>query len=113
LINNGHQFSLYGLLTLPPINSLVYLPVHNYSQELKMNEVVRRLKGANMDIDLDTPQAEIAWQQDACPWNAAENSHAHRCAVKNVSICRYFCGVEYLDTVLCCYPNPNPFQRQG
>ena len=65
---------------------------------------LRRLKGANLDIDLATPSAEIAWQQDACPWNLAEDTHSHRCAVKNTSICPYFCGVEYLDTLLCSYP---------
>jgi hypothetical protein len=63
-----------------------------------------------MDVDLATPPGMIAWQQDACPWNIAEGTDAHRCAVKNVSICPHFCGVEYLDTLLCCYPNPNPMQ---
>jgi hypothetical protein len=40
--------------------------------------------------------------------NAAEMTTLHRCAVKNTSICPYFCGIEYLDTLLCCYPNENP-----
>jgi hypothetical protein len=61
-----------------------------------------------MDIDLASPAGSIAWEQDACRWNAAENTDVHRCAVKNVSICPYFCGVEYLDTLLCSYPNENP-----
>ena len=73
-----------------------------------MDDVIRKLDGANMDIDLTTPAGEIVWQQDTCPWNAAEGSRDHRCAVKNVSICPYFCGIEYLDFVLCCYPHPNP-----
>jgi hypothetical protein len=68
-----------------------------------------QLKGANMDIDLATPAGSITWQQDGCPWNEAEGKKEHRCAVKDVSICPYFCGVEYLDTLLCCYPNENPF----
>lgn len=72
-----------------------------------MNETVRKLRGANMDIDLATPE-EISWEQDPCPWNKAEGTDLHRCAVKNVSICPYFCGVEYLDTLLCSYPNENP-----
>jgi hypothetical protein len=59
-----------------------------------------------MDIDLTTPAGQIAWQQDGCPWNLAEGTQAHRCAVKNVSICPYFSGVETLDTVLCSYPDP-------
>jgi hypothetical protein len=73
-----------------------------------MNKKIRKLKGANMDIDLATPKGSIAWEQDRCPWNEMEHTDTHRCAVKNVSICSYFCGVEYLDTLLCCYPNENP-----
>ena len=74
---------------------------------------MRRLSGANMDIDLVTPEGEIGWEQDDCPWNAAVATVAHRCAVKNVSICPYFCGVEYLDTVLCCYPNENSLKGEA
>ena len=73
-----------------------------------MNELIRKLTGANMDIDLASPGGSIAWQQQKCPWNEAEKTDAHRCAVKNVSLCPYFCGVEYLDTLLCSYPHPNP-----
>lgn len=69
-----------------------------------MKESIHRLDGANMDIDLVTPQVDINWTQDACPWNTAEKTREHRCAVKNVSICPYFCGVEPRDTVLCSYP---------
>ncbi len=69
---------------------------------------LHKLKGANMDIDLASPAGQIAWQQDGCPWNQAEATNVHRCAVKNISICPYFCGVEFLDTLLCCYPAPNP-----
>lgn len=75
-----------------------------------MNETIRKLNGANMDIDLATPKGAISWEQDGCPWNAAENTNEHKCAVKNVSICRYFCGIEYMDTLLCSYPNPNPLE---
>lgn len=78
-----------------------------------MNEIVQKLKGANMDIDLASPRGSIAWQQDTCPWNAAENTGVHKCAVKNVLICPYFCGVEYIDTLLCCYPHENPFTRNN
>ncbi|MGB8982324.1 MAG: hypothetical protein WCC12_10645 [Anaerolineales bacterium] len=73
-----------------------------------MNEQIRKLKGANMDIDLATPPGDIVWEQDRCLWNEAEQTGMHKCAVKNVSICPYFCGVEYLDTLLCSYPNKNP-----
>lgn len=76
-----------------------------------MNEKIQKLKGANMDIDLASPQGSIVWKQDGCPWNAAEHINTHKCAVKNTSICPYFCGVEYIDTLLCCYPNENPFRK--
>ena len=75
-----------------------------------MDQEIRKLDGANMDIDLTTPVEEIDWDQDRCPWNEAENSDEHKCAVKNVSICPYFCGVEYQDNVLCCYPDDNPLK---
>jgi hypothetical protein len=77
-----------------------------------MNELIKKLKGANMDIDLSTPKSMISWEQDGCPWNETERTHEHTCAVKNVSICRYFCGIEYLDTLLCCYPHPNPLESE-
>jgi len=79
-----------------------------------MDGKIHRLNGANMDIDLATPAGQIAWQQEQCPWNAAEAVDAvnvHRCAIKNVSICPYFCGVEYLDVLLCCYPDENPLRK--
>jgi len=69
---------------------------------------MNKLTGANMDIDLVTPANQIPWQQTNCPWNTLEATHQHHCAVKNVSICPYFCGVEYLDTLLCCFPDENP-----
>lgn len=71
---------------------------------MSLNDQIRRLKGANMDIDLATPRGEIAWEQDRCPWNQAELTDEHKCAVKNVSLCRYFRGVECMDTLLCSYP---------
>ena len=69
-----------------------------------MNKDIRKLGGANMDIDLITPQTDISWTQDACPWNLEDSTQEHRCAVKNISICPYFRGIEHLDTVLCSYP---------
>ena len=69
---------------------------------------VQKLDGANMDIDLTSNNENIAWSQDVCPWNEEEKTDKHRCAVKDTSICPYFCGIEYLDNVLCCYPNENP-----
>jgi hypothetical protein len=75
-----------------------------------MDDLINKYKGANMDIDLATSKDVIGWEQDQCPWNIAENTAQHRCAVKNISICKYFCGVEYLDTLLCCYPHPNPLK---
>ena len=76
-----------------------------------MEAEIRRLDGANMDIDLVTPQDEIGWKQDPCPWNEAEGTLEYHCAVKNVSICQYFCGIEFDDIVMCCYPNENPYRK--
>jgi hypothetical protein len=74
-----------------------------------MEEAINQLAGANMDIDL-TSGGKVLWNQDECPWNIREETLIHRCAVKNVSICPYFCGIAYIDRVLCCYPNKNPNQ---
>ncbi len=71
------------------------------------NDLIKKLDGANMDIDLCTDK-EISWKQDKCPWNKTNKNNNHKCATKNISICPYFCGIEYLDNVLCCYPNKNP-----
>ena len=69
---------------------------------------IRKLDGGNMDIDLNSNGKNLDWSQNLCPWNEKEKINKHKCAVKNVSICQYFCGIEYLDNVLCCYPNKNP-----
>jgi hypothetical protein len=74
-------------------------------------EKVKKLSGANMDIDL-TSNGKISWEQVECPWNQAEKTDVHKCAVKNTSICGFFCGIEYHDKVLCCYPNDNPNRRE-
>ena len=63
---------------------------------------IREFSGANMDIDLVSDNVD--WEQSACPWNEAEQTKEHKCAVKNISICKYFCGIRYLDSVLCSYP---------
>lgn len=39
-----------------------------------MDNTIHRLKSANMDVALSIPAANIAWQQDACPWNQAEST---------------------------------------
>ena len=59
-----------------------------------------------MNIDL-TSGDQTSWEQAKCPWNEAEGNNDHKCAVKNISICDYFCGIEYADNILCCYPNKN------
>ena len=43
-----------------------------------MDKKLRKLNGANMDIDLATPKGEISWEQDRCPWNAAEHTDEHK-----------------------------------
>ena len=64
-------------------------------------EKVLALKGANMDIDL--LPVPVSWTMDACPWNREEETNAHKCAVKNISICKYFQGIQKPDIVLCAY----------
>jgi len=71
----------------------------------KVKPKILKLTGANMDIDLTTEEGKISWKQSPCPWNVAGNTKEHKCAVKNVSICDYFCGIKDPDTVLCSYPN--------
>ena len=66
------------------------------------NEKIRELKGGNMDIDL-LPNSNIDWKQDNCSWNVEDGENKHRCAVKNVSVCKYFKGVKKWDIVLCGY----------
>ena len=70
-----------------------------------MGDTIRELNGANMDIDLTSDSADIHWEQTTCPWNNYENTLEHKCAVKNTSICKYFRGIKYLDSVLCSYPD--------
>ncbi len=65
--------------------------------------MIKKIGGANIDIDL-TSSDKVTWKQGKCPWNESEGSSEHRCAVKNVSICDYFCGIEPWDTVLCSFP---------
>ena len=74
----------------------------DYWENQMDEENIRELSGANMDIDLVSENAP--WAQCACPWNEVENTKEHRCAVKDTSICKYFRGIKYLDSVLCSYP---------
>ncbi|MFC1790658.1 hypothetical protein ACFLZP_04220 [Patescibacteria group bacterium] len=78
---------------------------------MRKDKRIKKLDGANLDIDLVTDSRKISWQQDLCPWNKKDKTNTHRCAVKNVSICPYFCGIKYLDFVLCSYPNQNPYKK--
>jgi hypothetical protein len=67
---------------------------------------MHKLKGGNFDLDLCSGDS-ISWKQDLCPWNVAEKTNSHKCAVKDTSICKYFAGLgdgDNLDTVLCTYP---------
>ncbi|MBU1102504.1 hypothetical protein KJ853_02495 [Patescibacteria group bacterium] len=67
------------------------------------NDKFLKLKGANMDINLTADPKKIHWKQDECPWNKEEGTRKHKCAVKNISICDYFKGIEPLDKVICAY----------
>ena len=64
---------------------------------------MKELKGANMDIDLVSEH--VGWDQMHCPWNDAEQTNIHKCAVKSISLFRYFRGIRYPDSVLCSYPD--------
>lgn len=76
--------------------------------KIMKKEKILELSGANMDIDLTTSK-QISWKQDSCPWNLAEDNNQHKCAVKNISICKYFRGIkvaERKDIVICAYQKP-------
>jgi hypothetical protein len=64
---------------------------------------MKKMKGANMDIDFDNDNKNIHWKQDECPWNKNDKNKKHKCAVKSISICKHFKGIEYPDVVLCSY----------
>lgn len=68
-----------------------------------MSGKIKKLMGANMDIDFSNAD----FGNSECPWNNADGTRDHKCAVKNVSICKYFCGIQYLDSVICSYPYEN------
>ncbi len=70
-----------------------------------MDDKVKGLRGGNLDIDLASDGVD--WKLTQCPWNVADNSNKHKCAVKGTSICKYFCGIKFLDSVLCSYPHEN------
>lgn len=55
-----------------------------------------------MDIDFIS---DVKFGDSQCPWNVDEGVDKHKCAVKNISICKYFCGIQLLDSVLCSYPH--------
>lgn len=63
----------------------------------------QELKGGNLDIDLFI-SSKIQWKQDKCPWNEKEGKNTHKCAVKNISICKYFQGIKKPDIIICSYP---------
>lgn len=68
-----------------------------------MNDKIKTVIGSNMDIDFSNK----SFGGSVCPWNEAENTNEHKCAVKNTSICKYFCGIKFLDSVMCSYPYEN------
>ena len=68
-----------------------------------MDSRINKLMGSNMDIDFSNGD----FGNSVCPWNEADNTDEHKCAVKNTSICPNFCGVQFLDIVLCSYPYEN------
>jgi len=69
----------------------------------RRNDKVNKLIGSNMDINFTN--ADFGNSQ--CPWNIADKTNEHKCAVKNTSICKCFCGIQFLDSVFCSYPYEN------
>ncbi len=89
---------------------------------------LKKLKGANMDIDLinnkknflknslgfstssqsgnkasnSVENKKINWKQDKCPWSS-DDKQEHKCAEKNICVCDFFQGIEEPDVVLCSY----------
>ena len=68
-----------------------------------MTSKIKKLIGANMEIEI----SNSPFGDSKCPWDNDDKSTEHKCAVKSVSICKYFCGVQYLDSILCSYPHEN------
>lgn len=68
-----------------------------------MENKIKELHGANLNFDISGDKYE--WNQSKCPWNECENTNEHKCAIKNESKCKYFCGMKQLDNVLCSYPH--------
>ncbi len=62
---------------------------------------MQKITGANMDIDFSNTD-KVSWEVGQCPWGSN-----HKCAVKNVSICKYFEGIEKPDIVVCSYKGGN------
>jgi hypothetical protein len=54
-----------------------------------------------MDIDFSRVEG-MSWEPGTCP-----KGEGNKCAVKNVSICDHFAGIEYPDVVLCKFENKN------
>ena len=66
------------------------------------NKKITELKGANIDL---LGKQKVEWEQDKCLWNESEKTNEHKCAVKNISLCKYFKGIKNPDKVLCTFPN--------
>jgi hypothetical protein len=67
-------------------------------------EIKYKLKGANLCLRMSSPTIKVPWEQDECPWNKAENTDKHECAILSGDVCPYYKGVEGFDNVLCAYP---------
>ena len=78
--------------------------VEKYGYQIfSLEDDAKNLRGVNMDIDLTTPRENLSWERDDCPWNLAEKTTVHKCAVKNVSVCKHFMGITGKDTVRCSF----------
>ena len=73
-----------------------------------MEEKIRELKGANLNISLDTLPGQIVMEQDECPMKNSECKTKNVCVLNNVRVCKYFRGIKVTpdrpDIILCAYP---------
>jgi hypothetical protein len=68
-----------------------------------MNEKIRELKGANVNVVLKSLPSQVVIDQDDCP-----GTSGGKCIINNVRVCKHFRGVkvtpERPDIVLCACP---------
>jgi len=99
----GYAVALIFLLSVClNLTSIILMLLFYGVRSINMDSRVKKLIGSNMDIDFIS---DVKFGDSLCPWNVNDGTYEHKCAVKNTSICKYFCGIQWLDSVLCSYPH--------